>query len=196
MQLRLSKIVPILVPISMHACGLSVVDLLADQRQMSESMLPDISSLMFVTATSMIATEWLLKNPIRLTGTDRMKSFTVALVAVLSSIAICDLSLRLVWIPVQYYLRYLKEQKIMALIISRMFFFLRFSNVTRGKLTHWIKAAKTDTGFVCARNLLAAGYLLGTLWALNYLSGLKRLRAIRNKRPVPCMRSTQHGDEQ
>ncbi|XP_065080409.1 uncharacterized protein LOC135703214 [Ochlerotatus camptorhynchus] len=180
--MELAKIVTIVAPIAIHASGLSVVELLADQRQMTESMLPDVASLIFVTATSMIATEWLQKNPIRLTGTDGMKSFVVAMIAILSNIAVCDLSLRLLWIPIQYFLRNLKDQKIMALVISRMFFFLRFFNFTREILTLWIKASKTDAGFVFARNLVAAGYLLGTLWALNYLPKVKRLRAIRNKR--------------
>lgn len=84
MELKLAKIVTMLVPIAIHASGLSVVELLSDQLQksQSESMLPDVASLMFVTATSMIVTEWLQNNPIRLTGTNEMKSFVVAMIGV------------------------------------------------------------------------------------------------------------------
>lgn len=124
-----------------------MVELFADRHRMPESMLPDVASLMFVTATSMIVTKWLEKNPARLLGHvgdgrgGGVESLVYLLIGVsrrsniagrysigneagyytfyrrlqvLANVAACDLSLRVLWIPIQYFLRYLKDQQVLV----------------------------------------------------------------------------------
>ncbi|XP_062548288.1 uncharacterized protein LOC134213326 [Armigeres subalbatus] len=183
MESKLGKIVSIAIPIFMHALGISVVNVFADKGKMSESMLPDVASLMFVTATSMIVTAWLEKNAPRLLGGNGAEedSLLVLVIGVLSNLAFCDLSLRVIWIPVQYFLRYLKDQQILVYIIRWMFFYFRYIRFTRNILVTWIKASKTDAGFLLMRNLVASLYLLKTLLALGIFSGIKTLRTPRKK---------------
>nr|XP_019533256.2 uncharacterized protein LOC109404772 [Aedes albopictus] len=196
MASKLEKIVSILTPIAIHAQGISMVELFADRRRMPESMQPDIASLMFVTATSMIATKWLEKNPVRLmghVGRDGggvgVESLVVLLIGVLANIAACDLSLRVVWIPMQYFIRYLKDQQILVFAIRWMFFYFRYFRFTRRTLVSWIEAAKSDAGFLFVRNLVAAVYLLKTLHALGYFSAVSsKLSYLRRKGKPSSMR--------
>ncbi|XP_021702975.1 uncharacterized protein LOC5563941 [Aedes aegypti] len=193
MASNLEKIVSISAPIVIHSQGISVVELFADRHRMPESMLPDVASLMFVTATSMIVTKWLEKNPARLLGHvgdgrgGGVESLVYLLIGVLANVAACDLSLRVLWIPIQYFLRYLKDQQVLVFAIRWMFFYFRYFRFTRHVLISWIKAAHNETGFLFARNLVAAAYLLTTLHALYYFAVVKRLRNLRNKRNHPSM---------
>ncbi|XP_058830212.1 uncharacterized protein LOC131689265 [Topomyia yanbarensis] len=145
-------------------------------------MLPDVASLMFVAATSIICANWLEIKSNLLLGTNATLSKTCSITTfgIVSNVVICELSLRLLWIPVQYFVRYLRDEKILARIVRTLFCFLQPFERTRKLLSSWMEASKEEAGFIFTRNLIAAFYLLITLHKFNYFTKLRTLR----KRPA------------
>ncbi|XP_053692295.1 uncharacterized protein LOC128740755 [Sabethes cyaneus] len=101
-------------PILSHAASLSLVDLFEHFRKAPESMSPDIASLMFVAATSIIVENW-LENYMLRPRIDSAKTFVLVVCKIVLNITICELALRLLWIPTLYLLRYLRDEKILLL---------------------------------------------------------------------------------
>ncbi|XP_058826284.1 uncharacterized protein LOC131686131 [Topomyia yanbarensis] len=182
MKRTLEKLVTILVPIAAHACSLSIVDHFGQPGITSDPMFPNTASLMFVAATSIIVANWLEKNSVHLLGTNATKACFITTLGIVSNVASCELSLRLLWIPVQYFLGYLRDEKILAVIVRTLSCYLQAFERTRKLLSSWMQASKEEPVYKFTRNLIAALYLVSVLSKFNYLPRLRTLR--RDKRPV------------
>ncbi|XP_055605092.1 uncharacterized protein LOC129753317 [Uranotaenia lowii] len=194
---RLEKWSLILVPIVLHACSISVVDVVTSYGETpksasiisvdgtsSEAMLPDVASLMFVTASSLLTGHWLRANLLRRrVDSDPMKFSLSVAIAIFLNVVFCDLQLRLVWIPVQYFLRFLRDRDVFVNMLNVGFFYLRFLKSTRNILEQIIKVSKSEQGFIWIRNSAAFCYLLGVAYYHKYVSYLvDKICSIRNGR--------------
>ncbi|XP_058466241.1 uncharacterized protein LOC131439351 [Malaya genurostris] len=187
MKRALRKTLIAFVPVIAHACSLNIVDHFGRNAETSKVLQPDVASLMFVTATSIIFATW-LGNTIE---TKTSRDFLLTTFGIFWNAASCELLLRLLWIPIQYFIRYLKDKKILAIIVRTAFCYLQTFEKTRKWLSNMTQISQEETAFILVRNVIAALYLLGTLYKLHYLSKLKTLRVPRKSAQVMGLHSTQ-----
>ncbi|ETN60760.1 hypothetical protein AND_007592 [Anopheles darlingi] len=148
------------------------------------AMRPDICSVMFLIATSFTVSRFLEQN-IRAHGdvmpvgimddADRMaaklETRLIALVKILCNIIVCDLSLRLVWIPTQYALWWIYKKKVLlpqlVRTVAEVTFNLAVFEVVRYKLWHPMQMlACAGSKWIITSNLardVGGGVLLETV---------------------------------
>ncbi|XP_055548896.1 uncharacterized protein LOC129732244 [Wyeomyia smithii] len=177
----------VLGPIIGHATSLSLVDLFGELSKAPETMFPDFASVMFVIASSILFENWLEKTSNRRARNDSAKTLLPFAFKIAVNVIICELSLRLLWVPNQYFLRYLRDEKILAIIVRTMFCYFHSFNKTRTLLTRLIEASKGEAGFIFVRNLVAGIYLLSTLYLCNCFQKMRQLRFPGVRRPLPVI---------
>ncbi|XP_050089309.1 uncharacterized protein LOC126573331 [Anopheles aquasalis] len=164
------RIICLLPPLIIHLLSASALSYVHG-KSTTPALSPDICSVMFLIATSFTVSRFLEQN-IRahsdvmsvgiMDDADRMaaklEARLIALVKILGNIIACDLSLRLVWIPIQYALWW-SHKKLLALLVKATLFGLKYNYRTETIYLRLLRAASTAKGYTWLRFVTASSIL-------------------------------------
>ncbi|XP_035795076.1 uncharacterized protein LOC118468420 [Anopheles albimanus] len=142
---------------------------------------PDVCSVMFLIATSFTVSRFLEQN-IRahsdvmsvsiMDDADRLaaklEARLIALAKILGNLIVCDLSLRLVWIPTQYALWWIHKKKVLVILLAVLcqtllvkvtLYGLKYNSRTETIYLRLLRAASTAKGYTWLRFVVASSVL-------------------------------------
>ncbi|XP_050072513.1 uncharacterized protein LOC126560598 [Anopheles maculipalpis] len=124
------RFISLALPLIIHLRGGSALDYVHG-KDISVALEPDVASTLFVISASLALNRILANlipfypNKAQLQLTSKVEYLLVCLIMILGNIVLCDLALRLIWIPIQYCLWWIHRKRILTCLLQALLFFVK-----------------------------------------------------------------------
>uniref|UniRef100_A0AAG5DIS5 Uncharacterized protein n=1 Tax=Anopheles atroparvus TaxID=41427 RepID=A0AAG5DIS5_ANOAO len=153
----------------------------------------DCSSAIFMLSAGLLLSRWLEAN-IRFyedrsetkerteSEAKNFETMMIGFVKILSHVVFCDLSLRLIWLPLQWFLYWITRMNVLATLVKVLLFFVKDFSLFRPLFLKLVAASSTPKAFIFLR-ILSALIIFDTVVSLFGLQPVSSTRKSRITEP-------------